>query len=337
MLVTNASLPGSPVVTGLTNANFAVQVNGVDAPVTGGGFIQEQYWLVIQAPAQTSDGTYDLKISLQSPGGPPLATATNPNSVVYSSDLNDQLLVIDRSGSMSEYDKMPAAREAADLYVDITQDKDGLAVIGFDDHLNPPAPFPMQTVDPTVRAAAHTFIDALTPAGMTSIGIGLQEAINQRKCPPQPATRAARSSCSRTGWRTTRPCMPTSKPICRPWAARSRRLPSARPPTKPCCSRLPADNGGLYFYNDVFISSPSPWDAATSGPDAINTVADTHLDLANIYEYAEAFSERRMRLLSEKGVVTQSPGDQCPPIPGGRERRPDRISPSTGCLLPMQS
>ena len=256
VLVTNASLPGSPVVTGLTNAHFAVQVNGVDASVTGGGFIQEGYWLVIQAPAQTSDGTYDLKVSLQSPGGPPLATATNPGSVVYSSDLNDQVLVIDRSGSMSEYNKMPSARDAANLYVDVTQDKDGLAVIGFDDHLNPPAPFPMQTVDPTVRDAAHTFINALTPAGMTSIGIGLQEAINQRN-----SSKTGNPRCSivllSDGMENYPPMYADIKADLQALGCPVTTIALGPASDETLLQQIASDNGGLYFYNDVFISSAS--------------------------------------------------------------------------------
>ena len=301
VLVTNAALPGSPVVTGLTNANFSAEVNGVAAPVTGGGFIQEQYWLVLQAPIQSSNGTYDLTVSLQSTGGSPLASATNPNSVVYTSDLNDQMLVIDRSGSMGYDDKMPAAREAADLYVDITQDKDGLGVIGFDHQLNPPVPFPLQEVNPGARTAAHTFITGLTPAGMTSIGAGLQEAINQRKSTPTNNPRCSIVLLS-DGMENYPPMYASVKGDLQALGCPVTTIALGPASDETLLQQIATDNGGLFFYNDVFISSPD--EASPGNPASVTAVADTHLDLANIYEYAEAFSERRMRLLSEKGVVS---------------------------------
>ena len=49
VLVTNGS-PTGPVVAGLTNNDFSARVGGVNAAVTGGGFIQEQYWLLVRAP-----------------------------------------------------------------------------------------------------------------------------------------------------------------------------------------------------------------------------------------------------------------------------------------------
>ena len=58
--------------------------------------------------------------------------------------------------------------------------------------------------------------------------------------------------------------------------------------------------GGLYFYNDVYVS------ARDADGRAAPTEADANLDLANTYEYAEGLSEGRQRLLAEKGVVTRA-------------------------------
>ncbi len=290
--VTNGA--GGPVVTGLVNDNFTAQVNGADAPVTGGGFVQEQYWLVLQAPSQLTDGTYDLSVSLQV-GGIVVGSATNPGSVAYTNDYNDQLLVIDRSGSMGEADKMAAAKEAADLYVAITRDKDGLGVIGFDDVLHPPAPFTLRAVDDTVRADANNFIATLFPDGMTSIGVGLQEAINERKSTPTDNPRCSIVLLS-DGMENTPPYYSTIKPELQALGCPVTTIALGPAADETLLQQIAADNGGLYFYNDVFTSSPV-------SPASVDTVADTHLDLANIYEYSEAFSERRMRLLSEKGLV----------------------------------
>ena len=121
VLVTNGN-PTAPVVAGLIHSDFSAEINNVAATITSGGFIQEQYWLVIQAPGQTTDGTYNLEVFLDS------ATDTNTNSVLYDVDNIDYALVIDRSGSMFSDGKMDAAQDAANFYVDITRDADGLAV-----------------------------------------------------------------------------------------------------------------------------------------------------------------------------------------------------------------
>ena len=86
VVVTNGA-PTGPVVAGLTNNDFAANVNGVSATVTGGGFIQEQYWLVIQAPVQAANGTYDLEIELEESGtANVIASDTSVASVIYTPD-----------------------------------------------------------------------------------------------------------------------------------------------------------------------------------------------------------------------------------------------------------
>ncbi|MFN2182839.1 MAG: hypothetical protein ACK2UU_02560, partial [Anaerolineae bacterium] len=64
--------------------------------------------------------------------------------------------------------------------------------------------------------------------------------------------------------------------------------------------QIATETGGLYFYNDVFVSS------TTAGVRATPTMADVDLALANTYEYAEGLAEGRQRLLAEKGVVTEA-------------------------------
>ena len=142
VLVTNGNAAG-PVVAGLTVNDFKVQVNGQNALITTGAFIQEQYWLLVQAPNQSADGTYDLAVTLEKSGTTtPIATDTNLASVVYTNDHTDEVLVLDRSGSMLDDSKIDAARRAASFYVDITRNNDGLGVVPFNEDINP-APFPL--------------------------------------------------------------------------------------------------------------------------------------------------------------------------------------------------
>lgn len=297
VLVTNGSSTG-PVVAGLTNDYFRAEVNGVVADVVGGGYIQEQYWLLIQAPS-LSDGVYDLEISLQEPGGAILDSDTNPNSVIYTTSLSDQVLIIDRSGSMSmgTPQRILAAKDAAAFYVDVTRDNDGLAVVPYNGDVAPP-PYDLRRVNNTVRAAAKTYINALTASGMTSIGDGLKEAINQIK-----SSETGNELCSLVllsdGMENTAAF----------WAdVRSEVIDSGCPVTaiafgpetdEILMQTIAEETGGLYFYNDVYVSTS----LESLSPEAIPS--DMALDLGNTYEYAESLAEFRQRLLAEKGVVSE--------------------------------
>ena len=296
VLVTNGSEVG-PVVAGLTNDLFTAQVGGQDAMVTGGGFVQEQYWLLVQAPDTLADGIYDLEITLQEPGsGTPLASDTNAESVVYTRELTDQALVIDRSGSMGmgTPTRLSAAQDAAAFFVDVTREGDGLTVVPYNQDVNP-APFPIDVVDNGVRIAAKGFINGLDPAdGSTSIGDGLAEALKQLESSP-----TDNSLCSFVLLSDGMENTPDY------WAdVRDDIISSGCPVTaiafgpesnETLMQTIAADTGGLFFYNDVYVSSQLQ-NAAVP--------ADMALELANSYEYAQAFAEDRQRLLAEKGVVS---------------------------------
>ena len=299
--VTNGS-PNGPVVAGLTINDFKARVNGVNALVTTGGFIQEQYWLIIQAPAQPANGLYDLEITLEKSGTTdPIATDTNVNSVAYDADNIDHLLVLDRSGSMLSDNKIVAARAAAKFYVDITRNNDGLAVIPYNENVNP-APFTLRTVTsvPNVRQDAKTYIDGINASGLTSIGDGMREAVNERIVTPtsNPACSYVLLSDgmenSAEFWSTVETdAIATGCPVTA--------IAFGGATDETLMQHIATVTGGLYFYNDVFVSSAAV--ASMGAPDAVSAAQDTALDLANSYEYAQAQSEKRQRLLAEKGVV----------------------------------
>jgi hypothetical protein len=293
ILVTSGS-PTVPVVAGLTYEDFQVNVNGEEAPVDGGGFIQEQYWLVIEAPDQLSNGTYDLEVELEPPGsGIPIASDTSPGSVVYDDDLGDHVIVIDRSYSMNDNNKLVAAQDAASFYVDVTLDGDGLAVVPFKE--NVVDVFPMESVDSDVRDKAKEFIDLLSPSGSTSIGDGLNEAVNQRAGSP--------TGNSRCGFTLLSDGMENASLY---WAdVMTDTIDTGCPVTaiafgpesdETLMQEIATATGGDYFYNDVFVSSSSLVSAATYGYD------DIALELGGYYEYAQGRTEGRERLLAENGV-----------------------------------
>lgn len=301
VLVTNGD-PKGPVVAGLTLNDFKARVNGQNALITAGGFIQEQYWLLIQAPNQGANGAYDLEIRLEASGtATVIATDTNATSVQYTPDHVDQVLVIDRSGSMSSDNKIQAAQDAANFYVDITRNSDGLAVVPFDHDVNP-APFAMQLVDLNVRTNAHNYINALFPGGATSIGDGLNAAVTQRAGSPTGNPQCAfvllsdGMENSSLFWSDVQAAVQgTGCPVTT--------IAFGAASDETLMQSIATATGGAAFYNDVYVSAGM---AASADATAATTAADTALDLASTYEYAQARNEDRQRLLNQRGVMPAS-------------------------------
>lgn len=311
LLVTDGSATG-PVVGGLTANDFSARVGGVLAPVTAGGFVQEQYWLVVQAPAGLVDGLYELEISLEESGTSTIiSTDTEFNAVRYTSDKVDHVLVIDRSGSMGTpieptNAKLQAAKDAASLYVDITRTGDGLSVVPFH-HNVAPSSFAMVSVNATQRTNARNYINDWTvptgiyPSGATSIGDGLYEARNQRVGSP-----TANPLCSfvllsdgmensERKWNTGGSPVKTD--------VQATGCPVTAIAFGPASNEvlmqtIATDTGGVSYYNDVYVSN-STMSSGIQAPPA----AAMSLELADTYEYAEGTAENRQRLLAEEGVM----------------------------------
>lgn len=299
VLVTDGS-PTGPVVDGLTVNDFKASVDGVEALVTAGGFIQEQYWLVVQAPALGADGTYDLEVRLEESGTTDvIATDTNAESIVYTPDNVDHLLVLDRSGSMNSDGKFIAAQNAANFYIDITRNSDGLAVIPYETDVDP-EPFDLRevTVVPNVRADAENYVDALNTGNLTSIGDGLFEAATQRN-----ATPTGNPLCSfvllsdgveTAGeyWNDVQAdVIATGCPVTT--------IAFGQDSDETLMQNIATSTGGQYFYNDVFVSSA----LSAASISSVGTLAEMNLDLGNTYEYAQALGAGRVRLLQDEGIV----------------------------------
>jgi len=296
LLVTDGT-PGGPVVSGLSNSDFSATVNGVNAPVVGGGFIQEQYWLLLEAPS-LADGAYNLAVTLETT---PPASDTNANSVEYTADLTDQVLVIDRSGSMDygTTPRLPAAKDAASFYVDVTRIGDGLAVVPYHTTVAPD-PWPMQVVaNQTVRDDAKSYINALVSGNMTSIGAGLEAAVKERN-----DSETGNPLCSfvllSDGMENTFPFWSDVAGAVVGTGCPVTTIAFGPESDETLMQDIATATGGLYFYNDVYVS------ARDADGRAAPTMADADLDLANTYEYAEGLGEGRQRLLAEKGVLTRA-------------------------------
>ena len=108
----------------------------------------------------------------------------------------DVLLVVDRSGSMSEGDgtgrhKIDAAKDAVSLFVQLVQAGTGnrAGLVSFSTTAGPPLFAIANVTDPNKNALiggppfAGGFVGALTPGGATSIGEGLDAARAQFPMP----------------------------------------------------------------------------------------------------------------------------------------------------------
>lgn len=182
--VTGLTALGDPSVEGLAPTDFtafvgdpAVAANA--APVLSGAYVQGQYWLVVQAPVKVGGGDiYPLTVFLGD-----FTSATQADSVIYNTKKLDQVLVIDRSGSMAGpagASKIVAARNAGSLFVDAARSTDKIGVVSFNGdntEVNDDATLNtmLLTVTDAQRTAAKAAISALAAAGFTSIGDGLQK------------------------------------------------------------------------------------------------------------------------------------------------------------------
>jgi Mg-chelatase subunit ChlD len=168
---------GTPSVEGLRPSDFKAQVGGQNADVVSGAYVQGEYWLTVQAPtfpAAAAD-VQDLTVQLGD------VSDTNPQSVSYQIRHLDQMLTIDRSGSMLDpaaSPKIDAARNAASMYVDSARADDKLGVVSFSGNNTEPDDDAvldtlLSTMTPANRDTARAKVLGLSAGGMTSIGDGV--------------------------------------------------------------------------------------------------------------------------------------------------------------------
>lgn len=164
--------PGGDPIAGIDPNAFAITVGGVAVLPTdriSAAYIQGQYWLLVRAPAQAAPGLYNLTVSYAG------LTDTEFSSVRYAARGDaSTLVVIDRSGSMNDFSKLQAAKDAARLYIDSWRTGDMIGVASFSDdatvNLN------LGAFD-TERTNALNAINGLVGDGNTSIGDGAQIAM----------------------------------------------------------------------------------------------------------------------------------------------------------------
>ncbi|MGA1840601.1 MAG: hypothetical protein ACMUIU_08245 [bacterium] len=132
--------PGGAVLSGLEPDDFEVTVDGDVFNIVTGHEVMGQYWLVVQ-PIDLGTGFYHLTVSLTAG----TISDTEFWAVEFTDVINsDNVLVIDRSGSMLEpdwtgptyetpdpTDKIYGAIDAASLYIDSFRDGDKMGLVWF--------------------------------------------------------------------------------------------------------------------------------------------------------------------------------------------------------------
>jgi Mg-chelatase subunit ChlD len=170
--------PTSPVVGGLSNADFDVTIGGSPALVVSGGFTGEIYALLVQVPTLVN-GPYTLQVELNQPGtSTVIASDSELEAIVYDSIRVDNVLIMDRSGSMAG-DKIEVAKAALNLFKDAANNSEGLAAVGYNHDLSPLPVVDMAFGTLLQKNAVEAYITGMTASGGTSIGDGLDEAADQ--------------------------------------------------------------------------------------------------------------------------------------------------------------
>lgn len=153
-------------------ADFQVDIGGTAADIISGAPVGDQFWLNVRGQSGVYDPDYyDLEVTWTGYG-----TASQTDAVYFlKRRVADRVIIIDHSGSMADYDKMPAAKNAGRLFVDQALPEDRVAVVGFS--TNATSPYPIREVsagdNPVELQDAKGAIDGLNPTNMTAIGKGL--------------------------------------------------------------------------------------------------------------------------------------------------------------------
>jgi len=91
---------GGGFVEGLDASAFAVRVEGAAGPaeIISTEYVQDEYWLVVQAPSQDTAGLYDISVTLVDSG----RIITEVYALRYDATPHvDEIILLDRSGSMT--------------------------------------------------------------------------------------------------------------------------------------------------------------------------------------------------------------------------------------------
>lgn len=173
--------PDQQPLAGIDASDFEITVgntvvnppaNPADNSIVASTYNAGKYWLVLRAPESPGCTTCDLTIAY----GP--YTDTEADAIVYGPVPDaDNMIIIDRSGSMAG-NKIEAAKNAAELYVDSYDTGDRIGVTSYNDQ--PKNEFSLTGWNNTTRQQAQDAIQNLdTPTGATAIGAALRDGMDR--------------------------------------------------------------------------------------------------------------------------------------------------------------
>ncbi|MEE8391882.1 MAG: VWA domain-containing protein, partial [Anaerolineae bacterium] len=297
VLLTNGS-PTAPVVSGLSYTDFEAEIGGTPALILGGGFVEEQYFLLVQAPT-LSNGPKDLEILLNQPGTATLiASDSETEAVIYDASNTDNVLVIDRSGSMGWFSPPPlgAAQAAAHFFIDASNSSEGLAVVPYNHDIDPTQVVSMAFGTLPHRILANNSVSGLTASGATSIGDGLDNAVDQCTTSPTLNSRCLMILLSDGMENSYLMWSDVMTDVINAGQVMAVAFgPSA---DETLMQSIATATGGASYYNDVYVSAQQ---RAPGAPQF--TVNDMYFDLGRTYLSVQARGEGRDEFLTEKGVI----------------------------------
>lgn len=171
---------GAPVE-GLAPGAFGVEIDDGGTPIAANivsaAYVQNDYWILVQAPG-AADGAqtgafYDLTVTLDGD----YDSDTQANALLYAEQVQDKMLVLDRSGSMGDAGKLGAAQNAATLLVNELSGDDQGGYVAFDH--NPYLREGLNGMSASHRDNLEMQIANETPGGNTSIGDGMFRAAQE--------------------------------------------------------------------------------------------------------------------------------------------------------------
>ncbi len=154
----------------LAPGDFSVQVGANSGDVLSLYTASDTTFLVVNPPAQSSADYYDLQVELSGSG-----SDLEMSAVYYLPKTpKDEVIVLDRSGSMLSDDKIGAAQNAASAFVDFLSDGDYVGVTSFANSASTDFGLTEIAPDTTTRQDAIAAIDGLSAGGSTALGQGVQ-------------------------------------------------------------------------------------------------------------------------------------------------------------------
>ena len=150
--------------------DFHVKIGGLDANIVSCTDVYGLYYLEVEAPVQPSWNNYNLTVTYAN------AMDFEDEAVAYDIRTPDNMLVIDKSGSMVSVEKIDAALAAARLFVNSFYNRCQVGVVSFNESA---------TLLANLKGVEHSRnylidqINSIIPGGGTSIGDGLFFAQNE--------------------------------------------------------------------------------------------------------------------------------------------------------------